>query len=148
MEIKEADEKITRLFEKYDTLETTTIGDVRISNNRLKDALSKQIELELKWQPLLSEVRVFKNRTKHFMETGYSDAMNQLLTNSYRKHSISEARELAKADPTYRGWKVLFVEADDLYEDVKGIVDVIHSRRYVLNNMTNSIIAGVKEDLL
>jgi len=145
---KEAMEMFDNLVEVFENTSDKTLPLVELSNITLAEALKNQVVLELTWNEIVGRVKTLKSQIDVVIEEAYSDAITRELKDSYRSTSISEAREFAKTDKVYRDFKGLSVEVNDLYDESKGILDTIHSRRYVLNNMTNSIVASVDKNIL
>lgn len=145
---QQAEASFDELVGIFDDTCENTLPLVELSDIILTDALKNQITLELTWNSVVGKIKTLKSQIDMIIDEAYSDAITKELKDSYRSTSISEAREFAKTDKTYRDFRGLSIEVNDLYEEAKGILDTIHSRRYVLNNITNSAVASVDKTIL
>ena len=145
--------------EKYRTLITeykaiieakfdSTLEDVSLNHSKLDDALKNQITLELEWQAIHAKVKNLKERLEVEVEETYAASMKTVMSDAYKDVTFSEAKEYAKIDASHRSMRRLLLDAMELYDDTKGAVEVITSRRYVLNNITQSVVAGVNSHII
>jgi hypothetical protein len=142
------EERISTLEKEYDSLLEGTMDDVGLDAVRIKDALKGQLTLELVWNSILAKTKTLKEELEYQVEVAYSASIEKELKNSYRSTSISEAREFAKCNETYREYRKHLLNATGLYEDCKSAVETVTSRRYILNNLTNLVVSGSENHLL
>jgi len=140
--------RLKDLEDQYNATLDETIELVSIEDIKIKDALKNQLPLELSWNALLSKGKHIKDRAEYEMETAYSESIEKELKDSYRSTSISEAREFAKCNQAYKTARILFLDASALYDDIKAAMETVTSRRYVLNNLTNLVVASSENHLL
>ena len=143
MTLDEVKDKFDSLLDRFVKLESGLEDKLSMENEQLKVALSSQIPLEYEWYPILSEARILRTVTKNSMDNIYHSGISEHLNNSYRKRTITEAKELSRSSNEYMDWSRMNDEMIDLYDDIKSIIEIIQSRRYVLNNITNAFVASV-----
>lgn len=141
-------DQLEALEEQYNSTLDETLDLVSIENVKIKDALINQLPLELSWNALVSKGKALKDRIEYEMESSYSAAMEKELRHSHRSTSISEAREFAKCDASYKQHRLLYLDADALLGDIKAAMETVTSRRYVLNNLTNLVVSSTENHLL
>lgn len=148
MDIKKTNEILEALITEFEDVYEKTIEDVKIDGSRLKEALANQIELMIKWETLLARAKTLVSIAEDGTENSYSDAITAVLQDSFKKYSITEAKEVARCDKTYRSWKRTSIDVNSLYNEVKAILEVVQSRKYILNNITNSVVASQENHII
>lgn len=141
-------EKVKDLQDSFDSLYDEAIELVPLENMKLVEALKSQIPMQMQWETLHKTACRYHDMIETEMESIYSEAVSDELRNSYKSTSISEAREFAKTDNEYKEYRRLLVDIRSLRDDIKGVLEVITSRKYILNNMSNAIVAGVEDHIL
>lgn len=139
---------LVNLEKDFDSLYEDTSDLIVIDDMQLKEGLKTQIQLEIQWERLAKKIKRIRDEYEQLTEEAYSDSISEELKNSYRSSSIQEAREFAKTNPRYRESKRVYIKAKNLYDEANGILEIIESRRYVLNNMTNSMVASVEKTII
>ena len=130
-----------RLQEKYDQF-VEDFGDViELDNSLLKDALKSQITLSLKVNELHSRAVYVEMAVSEEVDFCYAYAYSELSENSNKKMSATELKNFASIDDDYIETRKLLTEVRQLKNQIEGIRDTIISRKYVLNNITNSVVA-------
>ena len=119
------------------------LDEIVLDNKTLASALKSQVNLQLAWESLKNRVSYLYNSIENDVEEAYAAAISVELKDGYKSTTISEAREFAKCNQNYKTFKRLLNECKLLKDEISGILDVIQSRKYILNNMTNSVVAGV-----
>lgn len=148
MDIKKTNEILEALITEFEDVYEKTIEDVKIDGSRLKEALANQIELMIKWETLLARAKTLVSIAEDGTENSYSDAITAVLQDSFKKYSITEAKEVARCDKTYRSWKKTSIDVNSLYNEIKAILEVVQSRKYILNNITNSVVASQENHII
>lgn len=141
-------QQVKDLQKSFDGLYDEAIETVPLENMKLVEALKSQIPMQMQWETLHKTACRYHDMIETEMESIYSEAISDELRNSYKSTSISEAREFAKTDNEYKEYRRLLVDIRSLRDDVKGVLEVITSRKYILNNMSNAIVAGVEDHIL
>jgi len=141
-------ERLEEIQESFDSLYEEALDLIPFENERIASALKTQLPLQLQWETLHKSSCRVHDISEMNMEEAYSDAITDELRDSYKHVSISEAKEFAKINIEYKQWKKALVKARSLRDEIKGVLDVITTRKYTLNNMSNVIIAGVEDHIL
>lgn len=114
----------------------------------LKDALKLQLKIQLRWEAITKKANWLFDWCEYEVDTAYAAALESELKDSYKSTKISEAREYAKANANYKKYRKLLVEARYLRDECRGVLEVITSRKYVLNNISNTVIAGAENHII
>lgn len=134
--------------EKYQDLFEELLDQIEIDNKLVKNALKEQITLQLQWELLHKEIANLYNLVETRVEEAYNEAVTNEMSNGYKKVTYSEAKSYAFADQSYKEAKALLIEVQRTRDEVKGILETIHSRKYILNNLSNLIVAGSQDQIL
>lgn len=130
-----------KLQEKYDKF-MEDYGDlIDIDNSILKDALKSQITLSLKVNDLHSRAVYVEMAVSEEVDFCFAYAYSELAENSSKKLTATELKNFASIDDDYIETRKLLTETKQLKNQIEGIRDTIISRKYVLNNITNSVVA-------
>lgn len=148
MKISDIEAALEDYLKLYDATVNDTLPLVEIEGVTLKNALTTQITLQLRWESLAKKISKIYDVCEFMVESAYADAVSKELKDSYRNTSISEAREFAKADATYKDAKRVMIEAKVIRDETKGILDTIQSRKYILNNITNCVVASSENHVI
>lgn len=114
----------------------------------LKEALKNQIELQLDWELIVKRFNKVYDLCELEAESAFATAISKELRDGYKNTSITEAKEFAKADKTYQTAKRLLIEIRETRDEARGILDTIQSRKYILNNITNSVVSSVETHII
>lgn len=136
------------LRRKFDSLMEEAFEKIPLENVRLSDALKNQLELQLLWETLSKKCSTLYDICEIEADTAYSNAISAELKDSYKKTTVTEAKEFAKADANYKAFRRLLADVKELRDEARGVLSTIESRKYILNNLTNSIVAGVDGTIL
>jgi len=125
-----------------------TIDIIVLDDKPIVEALKSQVVIELQWEAVIAAAKRLRDALEIEADEAISSAVTAELKNSYRSTTITEAKEFAKTDPIYRDMRRLHVMAANLYDEAKGMLETVHSRRYVLNNITSAIVASAHLHIL
>lgn len=114
----------------------------------LEEALKNQLLLQLEWEIVSKASRSLHSLCEIKVDEMYSTAFKNEAANSQKALSITEIKEYAKTNPDYIRSRYLLVEATELKEEAAGLLDVVTTRKYVLNSLTNAIIASCNKEIL
>lgn len=138
-------EELNTKFDEYlDEYQETIV----LNDKKLKEALKDQVELQLVFEAMYSNTKRLQGFIEEEAENAFAEAIKSALSDNYRDVSITEAREIAKTDPMYRRYRRLNIDATGLTYDAKAALETVTTRRYVMNNMANAVIASVENTLL
>lgn len=133
----------------YDELAETSLSLIELDGVTLKEALKTQMPLMVKWEIMTKKFDHLFNEAEILVDEAYGYALgNAYKAEKYREISTTEAKERAKADPTYKTAKRLMNKIRHSRDECRGIMGVVDSRKYILNNMTNAITAGMDRTIL
>ncbi len=142
------DTRLTELETKVEEMFEDTEHLILLDNVRLQDALKNQIKLSLNWEKVYRQLCFLYDTCEHELEIAMAQAFENEMRNSYADVKSNEAKEYAKAKPECIEWRRLLNATRNVRDETRAIVDVITSRKYVLNNLTNAKVASVDNDIL
>lgn len=132
----------------YEQTYNDTIDSVSLDGVLLKEALKNQIDLQLAWEVIVKRINKTYELCELETESAYAAAVSAELKNAYKTVTITEAKEFAKADSDYQDAKRLLIDIREVRDEAKGILSAIESRKYILNNITNSVVASVENHII
>lgn len=136
------------LSDNYNELLNQCEESILIEGITLKNALKSQLQLQMDWEIITKRISYLFDLIENEMETEYAEAISKELKDSYRSTSITEAKEFAKTNKNYRDMRKLFIDVKYLRDEARGVLETINSRKYLLNNMTNAVVASVDDTIL
>lgn len=143
---------LEKYFEDLQETHTHMMIDVEesvgLDNIKLSDALKNQLKLQMRWDSLHKKVSYVYDMAQFLVEQAYADAVTIELKNSQRISSITEAKEFAKSNSDYKKCKRFMLIVQEVRDEIKVVVETVNSRKYILNNLTNAMIASVDETIL
>jgi hypothetical protein len=74
--------------------------------------------------------------------------MNGELRNAYKSVNVTEAKSVANSNKMYRKFNSLAVQVAGLLYDADSAMETVTTRKYILNNMSNAIIASVENTVI
>lgn len=134
--------RLAAIQKRYEDEYESIADKVSVYDNRLKDALTDQVPLELLICDLDGEIRYLYDLAEHYRDEALSKA-NDKLMNSQRMYNSTEVKRLAENDRAYLDMRLLVIEIGKLKSEISGVKEVVTTRRYILNNLTNAVIASV-----
>jgi esterase/lipase len=140
--------RLESLEDTYNELLQKCEESILLDGVTLKNALKSQLQLQMDWEIITKQIAHLHDTVENEMESIYAEAISKELKDSYRSSSISEAKEFAKTNKEYKEIRRLYVDVKRLRDESRGVLDTINSRKYLLNNMTNSIVASVDDTIL
>lgn len=114
----------------------------------LKNALKSQLELQMDWEIITKQISHVHDIAENELDFIFAESLSDELKNSHRSTSITEAKEFAKTNKDYRDMRRLLTDIKRLRDESRGVLETINSRKYLLNNMTNALVATVDETIL
>lgn len=144
----ELERRFNNLKKQCDDLYDETIEAIALDGKPIKTALKEQLRLQVEWEILCAKVGKVKNLSEENKEDVYAKAISVYINHSHRTYSITEAKELAKSDPNFRNARIFHVDVLELYDEVRGLLETVHSRKYILNNFSNLIVATSENTIL
>ncbi len=132
----------------YEELLAKCEESILLEGISLKEALKSQLQLQMDWEVVSKRITYLCDQIENEMETAYAEAIKKELKDSYRSTSISEAKEFAKTDPDYKALRKLYINVKYTRDEARGVLDTVNSRKYLLNNMSNAIVASVEDTIL
>lgn len=139
---------LERLSNTFDGLVERTIDTVSLQHKTLKEALTSQLPLQLELEMLVKRLHYLHDNVELEVDEAYAIAIATQMKNSYRDITYTQAKDYAKADPEYKSAKKFLYDVRKVRDEAKGCLEVVNTRRYTLNNMTNAIVAGVENSIL
>lgn len=132
----------------YEKTYEETVDMVSLDGSVLKEALKNQVTLQLSWEMIVKKLNKVYDSCELAVDSSYAAAVSAELRNAYKSVSITEAKEFARANVDYQEAKKLLIDVREVRDEAKGILNTIESRKYILNNITNSVIASVDKHIV
>ena len=148
MSLSALEKRLNELVDIFDQLYEESLKRISLDNITLKEALVNQIPLMLDWEIVVKELNYIHDQCLDEVDSCYALAIKTLMNDAYKSLSISEAKEYAKADLSYRNAKSLYNKIKQKRDEAKSMMDVIDSRKYILNNLTNAIVSSNENHIL
>ena len=139
LDIKNLYEELKQIVEKETTKDESIVP---IENCMISEALRNQVALQIKWERIYSKINWINKEAELQYETYFSESYYNVMTNSDRKWSTTDAKLVASRDESYIRAKRLYNEIESLKREVSGILNVLESRKYILKDYSNQIING------
>lgn len=146
--MKHLRKELTELRAKIDLTFDSTVNLIDIYGVALDDALKNQLLIQLEWEIVSKKSRSLHALCEIKVDEMYSIAFKNEAANSQKALTITEIKEYAKTNPDYISSRYLLAEATELKEEAAGLLDVVTTRKYVLNSLTNAIIASCNKEIL
>lgn len=140
--------EITTLRAKLDDTFERTSELIDVYGMPLDDALKNQLILQLEWELINKSARYLHSVCELKVDELYSASFKSEMSNSYKSLTTTEGREFAKTNQQYLAARMLLIEAAELKEEAAGLLEVVITRKYVLNSLTNAIIAAANKEVL
>lgn len=148
MDLSAIEKKIEAMESRYESIYEDVINKISLDGRIITTALKEQAELQVTWELFTKNVSNLCDLIEHKCEVAYSEAVQREVKDSYRSTTITEAKEFAKADSDYKNLKVLLYRTRLVRDESKGILETINSRKYILNNLSNLVVAGMDNHIL
>lgn len=148
MDLSAIEKKIEAMESRYESIYEDVINKISLDGRIITTALKEQAELQVTWELFTKNVSNLCDLIEHKCEVAYSEAIQREVKDSYRSTTITEAKEFAKADSDYKNLKVLLYRTRLVRDESKGILETINSRKYILNNLSNLVVAGMDNHIL
>lgn len=132
----------------YEKTYEETVDMVSLDGSVLNEALKNQVTLQLSWEMIVKKLNKVYDSCELAVDSCYAAAVSAELRNAYKSVSITEAKEFARANIDYQDAKKLLIDVREVRDEAKGILNTIESRKYILNNITNSVIASVDKHIV
>jgi regulator of replication initiation timing len=145
VELVDTFEALDTRFEEF--LEEYT-EQISIENKKLKDALVEQVNLQQVFGSIVAKIKNLKDTVDHYVSSIHADAMNGELRNAYKSVNVTEAKSVANSNKMYRKFNSLAVQVAGLLYDADSAMETVTTRKYILNNMSNAIIASVENTVI
>ena len=148
MDLSAIEKKIEAMESRYESIYEDVINKISLDGRIITTALKEQAELQVTWELFTKNVSNLCDLIEHKCEVAYSEAVQREVKDSYRSTTITEAKEFAKADSDYKNLKVLLYRTRLVRDESRGILETINSRKYILNNLSNLVVAGMDNHIL
>lgn len=137
------DDELKKLQDEYDILEKTVEIDIEIRDKKLENALAPQASIQYKWGKLAASLAWLFEEAKNEADTAFGEAYVLAQSDNYKSVSSTDAKWFAEKDDNYNDAVRMKNKIYRLKKQVDNIADVIESRKYILKDLTASIINQV-----
>ena len=124
----------------YDNLSKTIEKDIMLQGKTLEPALSEQPNMQRNWVLLGASLAWLYIEASNDADTAFGEAFILAQSDNYKSRNSTEAKWYAERDNDYNKAVRQKNKIFRLKKEVDGILDVIESRKYVLKDLTASII--------
>ena len=128
---------------EYDKLSINIEGEINLQGKKLEPALTSQPHMQRQWGLLNAKLAGLHEESKNITNTQYGVAFTLAQSNNYKDVNTTEAKWLAEQDTDYNNAKEIELKIYRLRKEVDVMCDVIESRKYILKDLTASIINQV-----
>lgn len=115
---------------------------IDIQDSVLSNALKEQIELQIKYEDFWKTADFLVNELGTECDRMFAIAFKELMSDSYKKLTPTEAKSYAQSDADYVDYKRLYNDAKYLKGRIETIVDALRTRRFLLKNITDMLSQG------
>lgn len=112
-----------------------------LKNSVLKEALTVSVNLHLRWVRKQAEVNISLKSAKQQKDEAFSKALRDVKKDSHIDYGSTEAKIIAEANQSYIDFLIAYNKLSVLSDEVKGILDVVNSRRWILKNLVDLVVA-------
>lgn len=148
MDYFEIEELLNSAIEQYDALFNETVDAMSLDKIPLADALKEQVPLMIRWEIMSKKFNYIYDEAELLEDSEYANALKKAITDKYRDVSYNEAKEYAKGDKAYINVRKLRNKIRSYRDECKGLLESVHSRKYILNNMTQAMVASVDRNII
>lgn len=134
--------------DEYETLFEETINDIRLDNQALMECLKNQVNITISWEIMTKRLNHLHDASEVIVDELYSKAFKAALHNRHRDVQTAQAKEIAKADPDYVRARYLQNDIRNIRDEGRGILEVVVSRKFILNNIVTSLTNGIDTTIL
>lgn len=122
--------------------------EVVVDNKPLKEALITQLRIQSEVSDHFTTCSYLLKEYEVISEQFYSLAIDRLINNKNKDYTSGEAKAVVHSDQNYINAKRMYNRAYKVYSQLKYLLELITTRKYVMNNLTNSIINSVEDHIL
>jgi len=133
---------------RFDELEKTAEADLALQGKRLEQAQTPHPTLQHNWGKLGAGLSWLYEEAKNDADTAFGQAYTNAQNDSYKTRSSTDAKWIAEKDDRYNKAVRIKNKVYRLKKEVDNVTDVIESRKYILKDLTNSIIHSVNNSKL
>jgi len=133
-------DRLKKLQDQFDIYEETLEDEVDLQGKILEKALASQTEMQLRWNRLYARVYALRQEAKMEADAAFGRAFTAATGDAYKSVSSTEAKHHAMCDDTYIRTKQREIKVVRLEKEVEGVVDVIESRKYILKDISATVI--------
>lgn len=139
------DTELAACQKEYDLLSSTFLSDIKLQGKKLEPALSEQPKLQHDWILLGAALAWLYKEACNDADTAYGDAFILAQSDNYKSRNSTEAKWFAERDGGYNVAVRVKNKVFRLKKQVDGIIEVIESRKYILKDLTASILGQVSK---
>ena len=148
MDIIDIKDKFDSLVKSYDDLYDDLSKQIDFDNKKVLEVLKNQIPIMIEWEVMSKQFNYLYDQVELVEDKTFASALSVAMNNKHRSINISEGKETAKADPSVITVRHVKNQIRHMRDECKGILEVVHSRKYTLNNIVNALVANVENTIL
>ena len=144
----DSEKKYERYKEEFDLMSSNVEETVLIADKKLDRVMIDQLGLQLKWEKLYAKVYALLDIAQAETEKEFGRAYTEATSDAYKTVSATDAKHIALYDDQYMDAKRFENKVFRLKKEVEAVVGVIESRKYILKDLTASIINGCNTHII
>lgn len=115
---------------------------IELTHKCIDECIGDHVHMHLRWEILNKKAKYLLAQSEADVEHKHALAFSKTLNNSQRAYSTTEAKTIANLCPHYINAIKERNEINSLYQQTESILKVIDSRKWLLKNLSDLIVAG------
>ena len=122
--------------------------DIQVNDKQLKNVLTEQLHIQSQVEDYRIEAEYLLKEFDDLCEKIKSESIDDLINNKNKDYSISEAKSVVGKNNDYVVMKKYYNRCYKAYSELKYLSELVTTRKYVLNNITNAVVNSVEDTIL
>lgn len=146
--ISDLEDSLQELQEIYEQQLDEDLNQITLENKRLKDCLTNQVSLQISWEEIQKSCQLLYDSVHDEYERVYSLAFKDLMMDSYKDLTTTEAKVFANSDNDVVDVKRLLLRVKDLKGKIEAISNSVSSRKYTLKSLSDLVVNSVDDYII
>lgn len=141
-------DRMDSIREKFNEKFERDENNIILKNITMKEALKSQLQLHLEWSVLSSSIMNLSKELEQQREFAYSKAFDEKMSNKNRNVTAQEAKNYAQSRDDFEEYSILLNESIKLKTEIDAVLEVIKSRQYTLNKLSDLVIHSLEDYII
>jgi len=137
------EDRYNKIKKEFDKMVGGFEDEISIDHKVLKEGLKSQIDLQVKWERIYAKIYALNEAAKDETEVDFAVAYKESMSDSYKSLSSTDGKYYATCDPKYIDSKKFSNKVLRLKKEAEAYVDIVETRKYILKDITASMINSV-----